>query len=64
MEPTAEPDKNPLEKGWDVTLTASRRRMLELAAGVHGASRRFGKADLVYCLKNMRLSLQAFHDIL
>ncbi len=62
--PPQSADLNPLEKGWDVSLSACRRRMMELAASMHGASRRFATADLVHCLKNMRLSLTVFHDIL
>lgn len=62
--PPQSPDLNPIEKLWDVILAHVKRRIVELGAGMHGASRKFGVGDLMMCLIKARLSLRAFHDML
>jgi hypothetical protein len=62
--PPQSPDLNPLEKFWDIVLAHAKRWMVGLAAGLHGASRKFAVGDLMMCLMKGRLSLRAFHDIL
>jgi len=62
--PPQSPDLNPQEKMWDVTQSSAKRRMHELAAGMHGAQRPFGLGDLIFCLQEARLSLRAFYKLL
>jgi transposase len=58
--PPRSPDLNPIEKLWDVTTKSATRRIHELAAGVHGASRRFGWGDLIFCLQEARMSTHCY----
>jgi transposase len=58
--PPRSPDLNPIEKLWDITTISATRRIHELAAGVHGASRRFGWGDLIFCLQESRMSTQCY----
>jgi hypothetical protein len=58
--PPRSPDLNPIEKLWCVTTSSATRRIAELAAGVHGASRRFAWGDLIFCLQEARMSTHCY----
>ena len=54
--PPQSPDFNAIEKYWDVCLAHTNRLALELAAGLHGASRAFNEADLINVLIDARVT--------
>jgi len=61
--PPNSPDLNPIEHIWAVTKALMMRRIIELAAGLHGPPRPFTMVDLQWCLQTARLSIAALNDI-
>ena len=62
--PPNSPDYNPIEKLWDISLSAISRRIHDLISGNLGRVRAFGQGDLAVCLRNSRMSLHAFYCLL
>jgi hypothetical protein len=61
--PPQSPDLNPIEKFWDVSLAACRRRIIDLLVGTEGAPRKFSLGDLILILQRTRMTDASYHFI-